>query len=72
MPGMIFYRERRKVAKGDKAPRFTIAAVYNADIKFFADHFKKSELEYIAKATGSKLVLLESEKESNKYSERDK
>jgi len=71
MAGKIFYRERRKIDKGEKKPRFTIAAVYNADIKFFAEHFKKTELEQIAKVTGCELVELESEKKANKYKEKD-
>jgi hypothetical protein len=69
MAGKIFYRERRKVGKGKKKPRFAITAVYKLDLSVTAEHFKKSELEQIAAATGSELVLLTSKDKSHKYGE---
>jgi len=70
MAGKIFYRERRKVEKGEKKPRFMIAAVYEMNLNVIAEHFKKSELEQIAADTGAELVFLASEEKSKKYGER--
>jgi hypothetical protein len=58
MAGKIFYRERGKVGKGEKKPRFRLVAVANLDMKVYGKHLRKSELEQIAKAVGAKLILL--------------
>jgi len=58
MPGKIFYRERLKVGKGEKKPRFMLVAVAGLDMKVYGNHLRKSELEQIAKAVGAKLILL--------------
>lgn len=59
MAGRIFYRERTKVGEGEKKPRFVLVAVAGVDLKVFAQHLRKSELEQIAKAVEAELVLLE-------------
>jgi hypothetical protein len=69
MKGKIFYRERRKVEEGEEKPRFTVAAVYDMDLAFVAEHFKKSELEQIASETGAELIFLNVEEKSKKYKE---
>ena len=53
----IFARERRKVEKGEKKPRFRVVAA-QGDIKFFAEHIRKRELEAIAKEIGAQVVYL--------------
>jgi len=58
MAGKIFYRERGKVGKGEKKPRFRLVAVAGIDMKVFAKHLRKDELEEIAKAIGAEIVLL--------------
>ena len=58
MAGKIFYRERRKVADGEKKSRFRIVAVADADIKVFTDHLRLSELEHIAEESDAELILL--------------
>jgi hypothetical protein len=58
MAGKIFYRERGKVGKGEKKPRFRLVAVAGLDMEVYGQHFRKSELEQIAKAVGAKLILL--------------
>jgi hypothetical protein len=58
MAGKIFYRERRKVAEKEKKPRFVLVAVAGVDMRVFAKHLRKSELEQIAKAVDAELVLL--------------
>lgn len=59
MPGKIFYRERGKVGKGEKKPRFRLVAIAGIDMKVYGKHLRKSELEQIAKAVDAKLILLE-------------
>jgi hypothetical protein len=58
MAGKIFYRERRKVAEGEKKPRFTLVAVTGVDLTFYPKHMRKQELEQIAEAVGAELILL--------------
>ncbi len=53
----IFARERRKIEKGEKKPRFRVVAA-SGDIKFFAEHIRKRELEAIAGAIGAEVVYL--------------
>ncbi|EKO38408.1 MAG: hypothetical protein B193_2897 [Solidesulfovibrio magneticus str. Maddingley MBC34] len=53
----IFARERRKIEKGEKKPRFRVVAA-QGDIKFFAEHIRKRELEAIAKEIGAQVVSL--------------
>ncbi|HON38115.1 MAG: hypothetical protein ACOX3E_04030 [Desulfomonilia bacterium] len=58
MAGKIFYRERQKVKEGVKMPRFTLVAVAGVDLKIFARHLRKSELEHIASDIGAELIEL--------------
>jgi hypothetical protein len=58
MAGKIFYRERRKVADGEKKSRFRVVAVSGCDLKIYSDHLRMSELEHIAEATGAELIKL--------------
>ena len=53
----IFARERRKIEQGEKKPRFRVVAA-TGDIKFFAEHIRKRELEAIAASIGAELVYL--------------
>jgi len=69
MAGKIFYRERRKVADGEKKSRFRIVAVADANIKIYTDHLRMSELEHISEATGAELILL---RKGNKKEKKDK
>ena len=62
MSGQIFYRERMKVKEGAQTPRFRIVAVSGVDLKVYADHLRKKELQQIAKATKAELVALERDK----------
>lgn len=65
MAGKIFYRERIKVGSKEKKPRFKLVAVSGVDIKFYAEHLKKKELEEIAAAVGAKLVLIKAPKDGS-------
>ena len=63
MAGKIFYRERRKVGKDEKKPRFKMVAVAGVDLKVFANHLRRQELTQIAESIGAELVLLKGGKE---------
>ena len=58
MAAKIFYRERTKVGEEEKKPRFMLVAVAGVDLKVFAKHVRKSELEQIAQGVNAELVLL--------------
>ncbi len=58
MAGKIFYRARRKSRDGEKKPRYRVTAVANVDLKVYADHLRKSELEHIAQDLGADLIEL--------------
>ena len=58
MPATIFVRERRKVEKGEKKPRFRVVGVSGGDIKIYAQHMRKKELDQLAEATGAGVVVL--------------
>ena len=55
----IFVRERKKIDKGEKKPRLRIVAA-SGDIKMFAKHIRKIELEAIANETGAQVIYLPS------------
>jgi hypothetical protein len=67
MAGKIFYRERVKAKKGSKSPRFRIIAVNDVDLKVYGNHFRKKELEQIAKFSGADLVELERDKKEEPH-----
>jgi uncharacterized NAD-dependent epimerase/dehydratase family protein len=66
----IFVRERRKIEKGEKKPRFRVVGVSGSDIKIYSKHIRKSELETIAKETGVQVVYLATHGTGNKDGSR--
>ncbi len=68
MKAKIFYRERRKVGEKEKKPRYKLVAIAGVDMKVYAKHLRKKELDQIAAALGAELVLL---KAGNKESEKE-
>ena len=60
MAGKVFYRERVKIQDGAKTPRFRVVAVTGVDLKVYAGHLRKCELQHIAEEAGAELVLLRS------------
>jgi hypothetical protein len=58
MAGKIFYRERKKLQDGSKTPRFRVVGVADVNLKVYADHLRKCELEHIAKELKADLVEL--------------
>ena len=55
----IYVRERVKIGEGVRQPRFIVLAVQGGDLKVYAHHFRKTELEQMAKDSGAELVFLE-------------
>ena len=60
----IYARERQKIGTGVKQPRFRVVAVVeeqgeNRHLKVESVHFRKVELEAIAKDVGAEIVYLE-------------
>ena len=54
----IFVRERTRVGKGDKKPRFVLVAAEGVDLDIFTMHVRKSELDALAAAIGAEVVFL--------------
>ena len=59
MATKIFVRERRKIEKGEKKPRFRVVGVSGSDVKIYARHIRKKELDQISSDSGAELVYLE-------------
>jgi hypothetical protein len=62
MATKIFVRERRKVETGEKKPRFRVVGVSGGDLRIYAEHFRKKELEQIAQETGAVIIWLDAGK----------
>lgn len=60
---LIFVRERRKVVEGEKKPRFAVVGVTGTDLKIYAKHIRKMEIEEIAKYLEAEVVYLNAGKE---------
>ncbi len=55
----IYVRERIKVGKGVKQPRYRVVAVTGGEIQLLAVHLRKTELEQIGRDVGAEIVYLE-------------
>lgn len=55
----IYVRERQKVGEGVRQPMFRIVAVTGGQIQVEAPHFRKFEIEQIAKDVKAEVVYLE-------------
>jgi hypothetical protein len=64
MKSKIFVRERRKVEKGEKKPRFRVLGVSGSDIKIYVKHIRKQELDQLAQATGAEVVYIQVDKKN--------
>jgi hypothetical protein len=59
MATKIFVRERRKVEKGEKKPRFRVVGVSGSDAKIYVKHIRKKELDQICAESGAQAVFLD-------------
>lgn len=55
----IYVRERLKVGKGVKQPRYKVVAVTGGELQVLAGHLRKTELEQIAADVGAEIIYLE-------------
>ncbi|GAB6285775.1 MAG: hypothetical protein PHF57_08665 [Methanoregula sp.] len=54
----IYIRERQKVGEGVESPKYRIIAVTGGQIQIEATHFRKFEIEQLAKDVGAEIVYL--------------
>ncbi len=54
----IFVRERSQVGQGAGRPRFVVVATLGTDLRIFAQHIRKAELEKLAQEAGAEIVFL--------------
>ena len=54
----IFVRERQKVGEGVEAPKFRVIAVTGGEIQLTATHYRKFEIEDVAKEVGADIVWM--------------
>ncbi|WP_067052713.1 hypothetical protein [Methanofollis ethanolicus] len=59
----IYVRERQKIGSGVKEPKFRVVAVTGgkgeeSHLKIEATHFRKTEIEGIAKDVGAEIIYL--------------
>jgi hypothetical protein len=57
----IYVRERQKVGEGVRQPMFRILAVTGGQIQIEGTHFRKFEIERIAKDLDAEVIYLEAE-----------
>ena len=55
----IYVRERQKVGSGVMQPRYRIVAITGGQIQIEATHFRKIEIEQIAKDVKAEVIYLE-------------
>ncbi len=65
MSTKIFVRERRKVEKGEKKPRFRVIGVSGSDLKIYSKHIRKAELDQIASETGAQVIYIKPPKDGS-------
>ena len=54
----IYVRERQKVGEGVESPKYRIVAVTGGELQIEATHFRKFEIEQIAKDVSADVVFL--------------
>ncbi len=54
----LYVRERQKVGEGVESPKYRVVAVTGGQIQIEATHFRKFEIEQIAKEVKAEVVYL--------------
>ncbi|HNX18423.1 MAG TPA: hypothetical protein PKM50_08890 [Methanoregula sp.] len=62
----IYARERQKVGEGVESPKYRIVAITGGEIQIEATHFRKFELEQIAKDVKADIVFMKPVDEEHK------
>lgn len=65
MSTKVIVRERRKIEKGEKKPRFRVVGVSGGDLKIYTKHLRKKELDQISAETGADIVYLKDTKDGS-------
>ena len=63
----IYVRERQKVGEGVESPKYRVIAVTGGELQVEATHFRKFEIEQIAKDVGAQVVYMEPVPEDEKH-----
>jgi hypothetical protein len=63
----LYVRERQKVGEGVKQPKYRVVAVTGGQMQIEATHFRKVEIEQIAKDVGAQVVYMEPVPEEEKH-----
>jgi len=63
----LYVRERQKVGEGVKQPKYRVVAVTGGELQIEATHFRKVEIEQIAKDVGAQVVYMEPVPEDEKH-----
>jgi hypothetical protein len=66
----IYVRERQKVGEGVRQPMFRILAITGGQAQIQAIHFRKFEIEQIAKDLDAEVIYLEPERSGEKKKKR--
>ena len=54
----IYVRERQKVGEGVESPKYRIIAVTGGELQIEATHFRKFEIEQIAKDVSAQVIFM--------------
>lgn len=54
----IYVRERTKSKEGSRSPRFRVVATEGGNLRFHADHLRKTDIETIAKDLDAEIIQL--------------
>jgi len=57
-PMKIYVRERQKVGEGVESPKYRVVAVTGGQLQIEATHFRKFEIELIAKDIKAEVVFM--------------
>lgn len=65
----IYVRERTRSKEGGRNPRFRVVATEGGDLRFHADHLRKTDIETIAKDLGAEIIHLPGRQRAEKEPE---
>jgi hypothetical protein len=62
----LYVRERQKVGEGVESPKYRVVAVTGGQIQIEATHFRKFEIEQIAKDVDAEVVFMKAVADDHK------
>ena len=66
----IYIRERQKVGEGVESPKYRIVAVTGGQLQIEATHFRKFEIEQIAKDVKAEVVYMKPVADDHKVNKK--